>query len=672
MTPTTIGRYEIRDTLGEGAMGTVYLAYDPVIQREVAIKTIRVDQIRNPAEREEFRKRFFVEAQIGGRLQHPGIVVLHDVGVANDLPFIVMEHIAGTVVADLIKGGDRLSGELMCKILQQTGEALTYAHELGVIHRDIKPQNLMLTPKQQIKVLDFGIAKLVGLDITVEGEFLGTPSYSSPEQVTNQGVDYRSDIFSFGVLAHKLLTGYDPFPGKSLKNIFYQIVYGDACIEHPLTYLQLDSVHMEAVFRRALHKNPAKRFQSAVALAEALLALFSKTQIPPATAGPVANSQADTQTLRPGQPPVIEEVRLKEKKIRLMRVRFNESLVEENAVGCRGLLRALERRGVNTVSEKQKLLLLEQSLEEKRREMEITQAREQFKNLIDADDLSGAHTVLQTLISLKADPSQETHILTRKQLKRDWQIEKEREAFEKTLKGRDLIRARTHFRHLQALGGQTEDQKIALAQLEQQQMAQAKMKLKDISSLREAFQLAISNKSLVEAEKAMAQLEQTQIPMRSEHSAMANLKKDLERGHQQELLLEKSAFSKALKQRELKEAARILDRLTLLAPNDEELPVMGGRLVKAVNRYRVEQMAQLERDFEHALDEGDAPKARQAQEALAALGAESPLYKWLLARAVGKDPGPRPRQAYSAFRMLLIGGLLGLLILFIWWLISPF
>ena len=201
-TPKSIGRYEIIEELGHGAMGTVYRAKDPAMDRVVALKTI-IAVALSSQQGTEFRERFYREARAAGKLAHPGIVPVFDVGEHEGLPFLVMEFIDGRTLDDAAKSGERLTLERVCEIGQQIAEALGYAHRNGVVHRDIKPANILLTSVakygiERPKITDFGVAKLAAGSTTMSGQMLGTPAFMPPEQFTGAAVDGRADIFSLG------------------------------------------------------------------------------------------------------------------------------------------------------------------------------------------------------------------------------------------------------------------------------------------------------------------------------------------------------------------------------------------------------------------------------------------------------------------------------------------
>lgn len=221
-TKPTLGRYEIVKELGRGAMGTVYLGRDPKINREVAIKTLRYDEI-DPEMLVEVKRRFFHEAEAAGKLSHPNIVTMYDAGEDYDVAYLAMELLDGKDLAEFCKKENLLPVEEVVAIISRVADALDYAHKGGVVHRDIKPANIMRLANGDIKVTDFGIARVVTSSKTQTGVVMGTPSYMSPEQITGSKVDGRSDIFSLGVVFFELLTGEKPFQGDSIATLMYNI-----------------------------------------------------------------------------------------------------------------------------------------------------------------------------------------------------------------------------------------------------------------------------------------------------------------------------------------------------------------------------------------------------------------------------------------------------------------
>jgi len=268
--PATIGRYQITGSLGFGAMGAVYKAFDPLIRRPLAIKTVRVDIPRSSPQYRSFLDRFQHEAQISGTLSHPGIVTLFDLGEDRGDPFFAMEFVDGRTIADILAEGERFKPERVIGLVSQVAAALDYAHSRGVIHRDIKPANLILYDGDKVKITDFGIAKLADADITHAGALLGTPSYMSPEQAMGEKLDGRSDIFSLGVVAFEMLSGQQPFPGPNVTSILYKLVHVDPVEPADLEMNGLVPHKWREVFHKVLAKKPERRYQTANAFVQDL------------------------------------------------------------------------------------------------------------------------------------------------------------------------------------------------------------------------------------------------------------------------------------------------------------------------------------------------------------------------------------------------------------------
>lgn len=258
--PDKIGRYEIIKTIGQGAMGLVYKAKDPAIDRTVAIKTIREDSNLFAKDAEEVKKRFKREAQVAGRLSHPGIVTIYDVGGEGGLFYIVMEYVEGDTLDKIIDLKHLPDVDKTIDLMLQVCDAIGYAHKNGIIHRDIKPANIMIVDKRYVKVMDFGIARIASSDMTQVGKIMGTPNYMSPEQVMGAKVDNRTDIFSMGVILYELLTGEKAFPGESITTVIYRILH-----EHPTPpkklRLQLPS-SLDYIVNKAMSKEIENRYQS--------------------------------------------------------------------------------------------------------------------------------------------------------------------------------------------------------------------------------------------------------------------------------------------------------------------------------------------------------------------------------------------------------------------------
>jgi serine/threonine-protein kinase len=261
--PQTIGRYQVLDSVGYGAMGAVYKAFDPLIKRTLAIKTIRLDIPRQSPQYRSFIDRFYHEARISGTLSHPNIVTLFDIGEEGGLPYLAMEFVEGETISSIVERGERFPPEKVIALVSQIASAVDYAHSKGVIHRDIKPSNLILYEGERVKVTDFGIAKLVDAEMTQSGTLLGTPSYMSPEQAMGDRLDGRSDIFSLGVCAFEMLSGEQPFPGTNVTSILYKLVHVDPIEPANLEMNGLVPQKWHEVFSRVLAKKPDDRYQTA-------------------------------------------------------------------------------------------------------------------------------------------------------------------------------------------------------------------------------------------------------------------------------------------------------------------------------------------------------------------------------------------------------------------------
>jgi len=262
-----LGKYTILSIIGQGAMGVVYKGFDPNIERTVAIKTIRKDAL-NKVERQSLLTRFKREAQAAGRLTHPNIVTVYDYDEDGDNAFIAMEYVHGRELQDFLAGKERFSLHTIIDIVSQLLDALIYSHAQGVVHRDIKPANILVLGNGQIKVMDFGIAKIDSSTLTQFGDIFGTPSYMSPEQCSGQPVDKRSDLYSSGVILYHLITGEKPFHGDSITSIIHQVMTNEPPKVSKINK-QAPSF-LDKVVRKALAKEPAQRFQSAEEFKDAL------------------------------------------------------------------------------------------------------------------------------------------------------------------------------------------------------------------------------------------------------------------------------------------------------------------------------------------------------------------------------------------------------------------
>lgn len=259
-TPATIlGRYRVEGELGRGAMGVVYRAVDPLLERPVAVKTVNLSEAGDEAA--EFDARFQQEAKAAARLAHPNVITVYDVGRQGQVAFMAMEFLEGRDLREIIADRPRLPVAEAIGIAAQVADGLAYAHERGVVHRDIKPANIMILGGGLAKIMDFGIARLRVSDVrTRTGVLLGSPKYMSPEQVLGQGADARSDLFSLGVVLYEMLTGAAPFSGDSVSNLMHQI----ATASTPAPSRSNSEVPplLDLVVAKALAKKPEERYQS--------------------------------------------------------------------------------------------------------------------------------------------------------------------------------------------------------------------------------------------------------------------------------------------------------------------------------------------------------------------------------------------------------------------------
>ncbi len=278
------GRYEVRKTLGRGAMGVVYLAEDPIIGRQVAIKVIEAHENADKDELEQLEARFEREFRSAGRLEHPSVVGIYDVGYEDGNPFIAMEYVRGESLQSILGSKRAFTFKEIANLATQLCSALDYAHDFGIVHRDIKPANIMVTQDGRAKIMDFGIARVATTTLTRTGTLIGTPAYMSPEQVKGRVVTGASDQFSLGVMLYHMLSGERPFTAESPTTIMYKIVH-----EEPLKPSVVESTlpaPVDDVLMRALSKNPADRYAAASEFAHALSAALGVTPADsPITAG---------------------------------------------------------------------------------------------------------------------------------------------------------------------------------------------------------------------------------------------------------------------------------------------------------------------------------------------------------------------------------------------------
>lgn len=282
-----IGKYTIVGRVGAGAMGEVFKAHDPVLNRHVAVKTI----VSGLDKHDDLRQRFHREAQAAAALNHPNIVAIYDFGEDKGQIFMAMELLEGADLRHVIRAKKPLTLDEKLRLMEQVCDGLGFAHSKEIVHRDLKPGNIHVLPNQQVKLMDFGLARLASSDMTKSGLILGTPNYMSPEQVQAKRVDVRSDVFSLGAVFYELLSYQKPFAAESIHATMFKVVQ---CEREPLKKWVPDLPQpVVDLVNKALQKEPANRFQNANEVREAMRAL--RQEIGSATGSVMSNQGADLQ-----------------------------------------------------------------------------------------------------------------------------------------------------------------------------------------------------------------------------------------------------------------------------------------------------------------------------------------------------------------------------------------
>jgi serine/threonine-protein kinase len=262
--PAFFGRYQVLEELGSGAMGVVYLCVDPRLARPVAIKVLKESDFIPPAEREQYQVRFRHEAEAAGRLNHPDIVQIFDIGPS----YLVMEFLEGRTLSMALRAGVTFTVRQVVQIVERVSDAIDYAHRHGIVHRDIKPANIMLLDNGGLKVMDFGVARLDTSNLTAVGTVVGSVRYMAPEQMMGERVDGRADVFSVSAVAYELLTGRAPFPGKTITEVVSRVVHGAHVPPRDVDPRLPEGLN--AVFARGFSPRPEKRYVQAGELARDL------------------------------------------------------------------------------------------------------------------------------------------------------------------------------------------------------------------------------------------------------------------------------------------------------------------------------------------------------------------------------------------------------------------
>ncbi len=276
--PKALGRYCVKGVIGRGSMGTVFLAHDPVIDRDVAVKLMTFTRTMNVSERRKYIERFLREARAAGRVSHPNVVQIFDVGFYEDIPYIVMERVRGITLHDQVRRLGPLAPEEAVDVGVRICDALEAAHASGVLHRDVKPTNVLITSDGGVKLVDLSIAKLQDAEITDTGETWGSPAYMSPEQIKGDELDARTDIFSTGATLYFAVTGERPFTGANVAEVVNAIMYRKPV--PPSSRNPGVPQSLSDVILRCMEKDRDNRFDDAGALKRALLACAERKRLP--------------------------------------------------------------------------------------------------------------------------------------------------------------------------------------------------------------------------------------------------------------------------------------------------------------------------------------------------------------------------------------------------------
>lgn len=291
-----IGKYTILSQIGKGGMGVVYKAFDPTIGRTLAIKTILFDESGPRMAREEAQARFLREARSIGGLSHPNIVTVYEAGEDQGTSFIAMEYVEGNSLEDILKSGKKFSQNEALRLIIQLADALGHAHRHGIVHRDVKPGNILIDQEGRSRLVDFGIARISASTITQANAIMGTPFYMSPEQIMGKPVDGRADIFAAGAILYELLASEKPFPGEQISTVIYKIVHEDPL---SLRSYQKDlPAGLDAIVCKALAKDPDKRYQTCDDLIADITDVLGGASTKPSIAQGVASAPALGETIR--------------------------------------------------------------------------------------------------------------------------------------------------------------------------------------------------------------------------------------------------------------------------------------------------------------------------------------------------------------------------------------
>ncbi|CAM2067312.1 Non-specific serine/threonine protein kinase [Sulfidibacter corallicola] len=647
MTQQKIGRYIIEAVQGEGAMGKVYRAFDPVIQRTVAIKKVSFKGIEKENDREKYKENFFREARIAGSLHHPNIVTIHDIGEDQGEPFVVMEYIDGEVLADRLELGEPLTYAACARIISQISYALSVAHERQIVHRDIKPQNIMLDRDESVRILDFGIAKLADAHGGQPGEFLGTPKYASPEQIRNQALDHRSDLFSLGVLAHNLLTGASPFPGSSLDSILYKILNCPPDIQSLPATLGVNDSRFRAIFEKVLFKHPDRRYQSAVQFANDLEDVLKDVDL--------------SSTVRSGRMSPEQEAKVNEFKDQ-----FEKAVAEERLDDARTAVEGL-RGEEQDVHEEEKVLAKLSSIVESKREAErqqqVERFRKAFREHIKRGDLEQAEQSIGKLQELSVTVKKERTTLER-ELDRQAKIAPVRGEYEQAIAASDVDRATGLLADLEAMDAASDDNRGALVALKTRVERELIERDRRVSEYRGLFKEAIANRDVEKAEQQLAGMGELGQNHQDERKALDNLiriiaEESKARESQADIL--RALFQEEVARGDLKAAENTLKELRIL---DEHV----GNEIRALNLARRgtsdgdpeidRSIAEQQTLFRRALEARDVGAAQNALNQLNQLGEDIASLQGELQQLQVESAATERKESGGINKLTLVAGIL--------------
>lgn len=645
-----ISRYKIQGTIGQGAMGSVYKGYDPHLERFVAIKMMRTTNLSEGADLEEFKSRFLLESRVYAKLNHPAIVSIYDCGFHEKEPFLVMEFIEGFSLEHLIKKKKRKGRPVdhFLSIMEQVAAGLDYAHEEGVIHRDVKPGNILMGRKNKSKIVDFGLAKLQDSKLTQDGLYLGTPSYSSPEQIIHGQIDSRSDIYSFGTVSYEMLTGKMPFEADSIHAILYQIAN-----EPPLISLddfadRLDVHALVEVFQRVFEKDPDKRYQTAGEfvddlkfllrpLEQELVAERKRAEVSlPKPKKKAAAPEKHVDIVLNAREPAADVPDGKEKNIQIARYQFSQAFQSRNLPSIRYSLAELKKLGADTKSEEAALAELEAELAslqaanaEENRTKAILKCRSEFRLALRTGNLSSVRYCLDQLKKLGAETLEEDSALAALEKGKGeasrgvgLDVSRMRDVLRRAVAKSDLETAREALQTLEGAGEARDVDRDLLRKFQQRRDKEERQRQAWIEKTRKQFVLAADKADVELCRRLLFELENLlHVDIKVEKARMEEVEAELRR-REEEARNRKSveearlAFRRALESRDAglcRLAIKHLKRVGADASKEERSLVLLERQVREAESLKEHEktIAQLRGQFRQAVTEENLVDARK-------------------------------------------------------------